>query len=245
MLLIPAIDLKEGKCVRLRQGRMDDATIFSDDPVAMVGHWVEQGARRLHIVDLDGAFAGEPVNRALIQRMVAAMGDKPVQVGGGIRTREVVDAYVDAGVVGVIVGTKAIEAPEFLEEIATAYPGRVLFGLDARDGLVATEGWDRTSTKKAVDLASAAAALPLAGVVYTDIERDGMLSGLNVEATFELARASGLPVVASGGVTTLEDLAVLKKAFADVPELLLGAITGRAIYEGTLDLVAGQALLDG
>ncbi len=245
MLLIPAIDLKEGKCVRLRQGRMDDATIFSDDPVAMVGHWVEQGARRLHIVDLDGAFAGEPVNRALIQRMVAAMGDKPVQVGGGIRTREVVDAYVDAGVVGVIVGTKAIEAPEFLEEIATAYPGRVLFGLDARDGLVAIEGWDRTSTKKAVDLASAAAALPLAGVVYTDIERDGMLSGLNVEATFELARASGLPVVASGGVTTLEDLAVLKKAFADVPELLLGAITGRAIYEGTLDLVAGQALLDG
>ena len=245
MLLIPAIDLKEGKCVRLRQGRMDDATIFSDDPVAMVGQWVEQGARRLHIVDLDGAFAGEPVNRVLIQRMVEAMGDKPVQVGGGIRTRAVVDAYIDAGVAGVIVGTKAIEAPRFLEEIASAYPHRVLFGLDARDGLVATQGWDRTSTKKAVDLASAAAELPLAGVVYTDIERDGMLSGLNVEATFELARASGLPVVASGGVTTLDDLAVLKQAFADVPQLLLGAITGRAIYEGTLDLAAGQALLDG
>ena len=245
MLLIPAIDLKEGKCVRLRQGRMDDATIFSDDPVAMVGHWVEQGARRLHIVDLDGAFAGEPVNRVLIQRMVAAMGDKPVQVGGGIRTREVVDAYIDAGVAGVIVGTKAIEEPEFLEEIATAYPGQVLFGLDARAGLVATQGWDKTSSKKAVDLAGAAAALPLAGVVYTDIERDGMLSGLNVEATSELARASGLPVVASGGVTTLDDLVVLKTAFADVPELLLGAITGRAIYEGTLDLAAGQALLDG
>ena len=168
-----------------------------------------------------------------------------MQVGGGIRTREVVDAYIDAGVAGVIVGTKAIEEPEFLEEIATAYPGQVLFGLDARAGLVATQGWDKTSSKKAVDLAGAAAALPLAGVVYTDIERDGMLSGLNVEATSELARASGLPVVASGGVTTLDDLAVLKTAFADVPELLLGAITGRAIYEGTLDLAAGQALLDG
>lgn len=245
MLLIPAIDLKEGKCVRLRQGRMDDATVFSDDPVAMARHWFEQGGRRLHIVDLDGAFAGKPVNRALIEQMVAAMGDKPVQVGGGIRTREVVDAYISAGVAAVIVGTKAIEDPAFLQEIAEAYPRQVLLGLDARDGLVATDGWDNTSTKRAVDLAKQAASLPLAGVVYTDIERDGMMSGLNVAATFALAKESGLPVVASGGVTTLDDLTALKDAFAGQEQLLLGAITGRAIYEGSLDLASGQALLDG
>ena len=245
MLLIPAIDLKQGKCVRLRQGRMDDATVFSDDPVAMAAHWSAAGGRRLHIVDLDGAFAGEPVNRALIERMVVAMGDKPVQVGGGIRTREIVDAYIDAGVAAVIIGTRAVEDPEFLQEVALAYPGQVILGLDARNGMVATDGWDKTSAVRAVDIATAAAQLPLAGIVYTDIDRDGMMSGLNVEATLELACACGLPVIASGGVTALDDLARLKQAFAQCPELLLGAITGRAIYEGTLDLAAGQALLDG
>ena len=244
MILIPAIDLKEGKCVRLRQGRMDDATVFSDDPVAMAAHWREQGARRLHIVDLDGAFAGEPRNRDLIKNMVAAMGDVPVQVGGGVRTREVIDAYLQAGVAGVIVGTKAIQEPEFLEEASRAYPAKVWFGLDARNGQVATDGWDNTSALLATDLACAAAQLPVAGVVYTDIDRDGMMSGLNVEATAALAEACGLPVVASGGVTTLEDLSTLKAAFAGHAELLFGAITGRAIYEGTLDLAAGQALLD-
>ena len=244
MLLIPAIDLKEGKCVRLRQGRMDDATVFSDDPVGMAKHWLDQGCRRLHIVDLDGAFAGEPRNRDLIQKMVVAMGDVPVQVGGGIRTREVIDAYVQAGVSGVIVGTKAIEAPEFLAQMAVAYPQKVWFGLDARDGKVATDGWDKTSSLSATDLALAAAALPLAGVVYTDIDRDGMMSGLNVESTLALAVDSGLPVVASGGVTTLEDLSTLKAAFRGHESLLFGAITGRAIYEGSLDVAAGQALLD-
>jgi phosphoribosylformimino-5-aminoimidazole carboxamide ribotide isomerase len=245
VILIPAIDLKEGKCVRLRQGRMDDATVFSEDPVAMAAHWREQGARRLHIVDLDGAFAGEPRNRDLIKSMVAAMGEVPVQVGGGIRTREVIDAYMQAGVAGVIVGTKAIEDPQFLAAMAQAYPHQVWLGLDARNGQVATEGWDKTSKLLATDLAGAAAELPVAGVVYTDIERDGMMSGLNVEATFELARSSGLPVVASGGVTSLDDLGALKQAFMGHEELLFGAITGRAIYEGTLDLAAGQALLDG
>ncbi len=230
--------------MRLRQGRMDDATVFSDDPVAMAATFRGQGCRRLHIVDLDGAFAGTPRNRDLIERMVAAMGDVPVQVGGGIRSQEVVEAYFSAGVTAVIVGTKAIEDPAFLHDLANAHPGRVLFGLDARDGKVATDGWDNTSSQTAIELACAAAALPLAGVVYTDIERDGMLSGLNVAATRELADASGLPVVASGGVTNLEDLQALKAAFADAPERLLGAITGRAIYEGTLDLADGQALLD-
>jgi len=245
VILIPAIDLKEGKCVRLRQGRMDDATIFSNDPVAMAAHWRAQGARRLHIVDLDGAFAGEPRNRELIKRMVTAMGEIPVQVGGGIRSKDVIDAYMDVGIEGVIVGTKAIESPDFLDAMAHAYPQKVWLGLDARDGRVATDGWDNTSTLLAVDLASAAAELPLAGVVYTDIERDGMLSGLNVTATLTLAQQSGLPVIASGGVSTLADLEALKAAFEGQESLLYGAITGRAIYEETLDLRAGQALLEG
>jgi len=245
MLLIPAIDLKEGHCVRLRQGRMDDATVFSKDPVAMAAHWRDQGARRLHIVDLDGAFAGEPRNRSLIEQMVAVMHGIPVQVGGGIRSVDVIESYISAGVSGVIVGTKAIQEPEFLMQAAKAFPEKIWFGLDARNGLVATEGWDQTSTLKAVDLAQQAAQWPVAGVVYTDIERDGMMSGLNVEATLTLALASNLPVVASGGVTTLADLEALKQAFSGHESLLFGASTGRAIYEGTLDVAAGQALLDG
>lgn len=244
MLLIPAIDLKEGKCVRLRQGRMDDATVFSDDPVAMAVHWREQGGRRLHIVDLDGAFAGTPKNQALIQSMVQAMGDVPVQVGGGVRSLETVAAYIEAGVSAVIVGTKAIEDPNFLAQAAQQFPQQIIFGLDARDGLVATDGWDKTSTVTATALAQAAAELPLGGIVYTDIDRDGMMNGLNVQATFALARDSGVPVIASGGVTSLDDLVQLKAAFAQQPELLMGAITGRAIYEGSLDVAAGQALLD-
>ena len=244
MLLIPAIDLKQGKCVRLRQGRMDDATVFSDDPVAMAQHWRQQGARRLHIVDLDGAFAGVPKNQALVESMVQAMGDIPVQVGGGIRTEAIVQAYLEAGVQQVIIGTQAIESPDFLQAMAERYPQRILLGLDARDGLVATEGWDNTSTTTAVEVAQAAATLPIAGVVYTDINRDGMMSGLNVDATLALAQACKLPVIASGGVTKLDDLSALKTAFAAAPELLFGAITGRAIYEGTLDVAQGQALLD-
>jgi phosphoribosylformimino-5-aminoimidazole carboxamide ribotide isomerase len=244
MLLIPAIDLKQGQCVRLRQGRMDDATVFSKDPVAMAQHWRDQGARRLHIVDLDGAFAGEPRNRALIEDMVAAMGTVPVQVGGGIRTTAVIEAYLSAGVSGVIIGTQAIQEPQFLVDAAKAFPQQIWFGLDARNGLVATDGWDQTSTLSAVDLAKEAAQWPVAGVVYTDIERDGMMSGLNVEATLALAVTSNLPVVASGGVTTLADLDALKTAFHGHEGLLFGAITGRAIYEGSLDVAAGQALLD-
>ena len=244
MLLIPAIDLKEGKCVHLRQGRMDDATIFSDDPVSMAMHWRTQGARRLHIVDLDGAFAGVPKNRDLIEKMVAAMGDVPVQVGGGIRSLDTIRAYIDVGIHAAIIGTAAVADPEFLARAAADFPNQIILGLDARSGKVATEGWDQTSSVDAIDLAKAAKAHAIEGIVYTDIDRDGMMSGLNVTSTAELARNSDVPVIASGGVTTLDDLSELKAGFAEHPNLLLGAITGRAIYEGSLDLAQGQALLD-
>lgn len=244
MLLIPAIDLKEGKCVRLKQGRMDDVTVFSDDPVAMACHWVAEGGRRLHVVDLDGAFAGAPRNRELIARMTAAIGAVPLQVGGGIRSEATIDAYLEAGVAQVIVGTRAIEEPEFLERICGRYPGRIILGLDARDGRLATAGWDTTSTQPAVEFARRAGGLGVFAIVYTDIERDGMLSGVNVPATVAIAEASGLPVIASGGVATLDDVAALKSAFAGSGARLMGAITGRAIYQGTLDLRSGQALFD-
>ncbi|MAQ60838.1 MAG: 1-(5-phosphoribosyl)-5-[(5-phosphoribosylamino)methylideneamino]imidazole-4-carboxamide isomerase [Gammaproteobacteria bacterium] len=244
MLLIPAIDLKDGQCVRLRQGRMDDSTVFSSDPVAMAAHWKDQGARRLHIVDLDGAFAGVPRNGDLIREMVAVMGDVPVQVGGGIRTEAIIEAYLDAGVQGLILGTKAVNEPDFLRAMARAYAGKILLGLDARGGVVATEGWDKETGIQALDFVRDITALPLAGIVYTDIDRDGMMRGLNVASTLALAKAAQLPVVASGGVTELADLQALKDAFVEDTALLLGAITGRAIYEGTLDVAAGQALLD-
>ena len=244
MLLIPAIDLKEGRCVRLRQGRMADATVYSDDPVAMAERWAECGCRRLHIVDLDGAFAGRPRNQGLIAQMVDAVPGVPVQIGGGIRSAQTARAYIDAGVEAAIVGTRAVRDPDFLPRMADAFPGRVLFGLDARNGMVATEGWDHPSGQSALDLAARAATLDLAGIVYTDIERDGMLSGLNVEATLELARATPLPVIASGGLNDLDDLARLKAADEKAGRRLLGAITGRAIYAGTLDFRAGQDLLD-
>ena len=244
MLLIPAIDLKDGQCVRLRQGRMDDSTVFSSDPVAMAAHWQDQGARRLHIVDLDGAFAGVPRNGSLIREMVAVMGDVPVQVGGGIRSEAIIEAYLDAGVQGLILGTKAVNEPDFLQAMALAYPNKILLGLDARSGVVATEGWDKETGIQALDFVRDLIELPLAGIVYTDIDRDGMMQGLNIASTLALARAAQLPVIASGGVTELADLQALKEAFAEDTTLLMGAITGRAIYEGTLDVAAGQALLD-
>ena len=244
MLLIPAIDLKDGQCVRLRQGRMDDSTVFSSDPVAMAVHWKDQGARRLHIVDLDGAFAGVPRNGDLIREMVAVMGDVPVQVGGGVRTEAIIEAYLGAGVQGLILGTKAVNEPDFLQAMARAYAGKILLGLDARGGVVATEGWDKETGIQALDFVRDITELPLAGIVYTDIDRDGMMQGLNVASTLALAKAAQLPVVASGGVTELGDLQALKDAFVEDTALLLGAIAGRAIYEGTLDVAAGQALLD-
>jgi phosphoribosylformimino-5-aminoimidazole carboxamide ribotide isomerase len=244
MLLIPAIDLKDGKCVRLKQGRMSDVTVFSDDPVAMARHWRDQGCRRLHIVDLDGAFAGEPRNRDLVARMTAALPGIPVQVGGGVRSEAIIEAYLQAGVAQVIVGTRAIEEPAFLERICAQFPQRIILGLDARNGQLATAGWDETSARSAVEFARWAGGLGVVAIVYTDIERDGMLTGVNVAATVTLAEVSGIPVIASGGVASLNDIQALTAAFAGSPGRLMGAITGRAIYAGTLDLRAGQAAFD-
>jgi phosphoribosylformimino-5-aminoimidazole carboxamide ribotide isomerase len=245
VLLIAAIDLKDGKCVRLKQGRMSDVTVFSDDPVAMARQWAGSGCRRLHLVDLDGAFAGEPRNRDLIAAIAAALPEVPLQVGGGIRSGEVIESYLAAGVAQVIVGTRAIEEPAFLESVAGRYPGRVILGLDARDGQLATAGWDETSSRTAVEFARWAGALDIAAIVYTDIERDGMLSGVNVPATVALAEAARVPVIASGGIADLADLRALRQAFDGSDGTLMGVITGRAIYAGTLDFRAGQALLDG
>jgi len=210
----------------------------------MVGRWRDAGGRRLHVVDLDGAFAGQPRNRDLIERMVRAADDMPVQVGGGIRDADTVAAYFDAGVGFAIVGTAAIEKPEFLEQIAARFPGQIILGLDARSDQLAVSGWAETKGGSALDFGRRAGELPLAGIVYTDIDRDGLLGGVNVEATVAMAEASGLPVVASGGVSNLDDLERLKTGFAESAGELLGVITGRAIYDGRLDLKQGQAVLD-
>lgn len=240
MLVIPAIDLKDGQCVRLRQGRMDDATVFSDDPLAMAAHWVAQGARRLHLVDLDGAFAGAPVNGEAVRAIARAHPQLPVQIGGGIRSAETIEAYLQAGVRYVIVGTRAVREPEFVARICREFPDRIIVGIDARAGLVATDGWAEVTAVRAVELARRFAADGVSAIVYTDIERDGMLGGVNVEATLAVAEA-GIPVIASGGVSNLDDIRALKAVAA---RGILGAITGRAIYEGTLDLAAAQALCD-
>ena len=244
MLLIPAIDMKDGQCVRLRQGRMEDATVFSDDPLAMAAHWAEQGCRRLHLVDLDGAFAGEPRNGALVAAIARELGEIPVQIGGGIRSLDIIARYLEAGVSQVILGTRAVQEPDFLASAAERHPGRIILGLDARNGMLATDGWDKTTQTSAVGFAVSASRLDLAAIVYTDIDRDGMLEGLNLAATLALAEAVATPVIASGGISCLEDLAALKAAFAGSSGKLLGAITGRAVYAGTLDFRGGQALLD-
>jgi phosphoribosylformimino-5-aminoimidazole carboxamide ribotide isomerase len=244
VILIPAIDLKDGRCVRLAQGRMADATVFSDDPVAVARRWRDEGCRRLHLVDLDGAFAGEPRNRELIARVIEAAGGVPVQIGGGIRTESDVEDYLSAGARQVIVGTRAVEDPPFLERIAAHFPGRIILGLDARGGRLATGGWEVTKNVAALEFARWAGTLGIFAIVYTDIDRDGMLTGVNVQATVAVAEAAGVPVIASGGIATLDDIQALKAAFAASGGRLMGAITGRAIYTGALDLRAGQALFD-
>ncbi|GHC15206.1 1-(5-phosphoribosyl)-5-[(5-phosphoribosylamino)methylideneamino]imidazole-4-carboxamide isomerase [Aidingimonas halophila] len=241
MLVIPAIDLKDGKCVRLKQGRMDDATTYGDDPVAMAARWVEAGARRLHLVDLNGAFEGKPVNGEAVTAIARAFPDLPIQIGGGIRSAETIAHYLDAGVSFVIIGTKAVKEPDFVSTMCRQFPGHVIVGLDARNGYVATDGWAEVSTIKAVDLAKRFAGDGVSSIVYTDIARDGMMEGVNVSATADLARNGGLPVIASGGVSRLEDI----RALADVADQgILGAITGRAIYEGSLNIADAQHLCD-
>ncbi len=241
MLVIPAIDLKDGQCVRLKQGRMDDATSYGDDPVAMAARWVKAGARRLHLVDLNGAFEGKPVNGEAVTAIARAYPDLPIQIGGGIRSADTIEHYLAAGVSYVIIGTKAVKEPEFVGEMCRAFPGHVIVGLDARDGYVATDGWAEVSTLKATELAKRFAHDGVSSIVYTDIARDGMMQGVNVEATAALARDGGLPVIASGGVTNLDDIKALSKV-ADSG--ILGAITGRAIYEGSLDVSEAQQLSD-
>lgn len=241
MLLIPAIDLKDGKCVRLRQGRMEDDTVFSDDPLAMAAHWVERGARRLHLVDLNGAFAGAPVNGEIVKAIATAFPTLPVQIGGGIRSPEIIEAYLAAGVKWLILGTRAVREPAFVADMCRRFPGHIIVGLDARDGKVATDGWANVTEIDVIDLAAQFADDGVASIVYTDIRRDGMLQGVNVDATVRLAQSIPVPVIASGGITDLGDIEALC-AVAD--QGIEGAITGRAIYEGTLDFTAGQQRAD-
>ena len=242
MLLIPAIDLKDGHCVRLKQGDMDDATVFSEDPAAMARHWLAQGARRLHLVDLNGAVAGKPKNEAVIKSITAAVGDDiPVQLGGGIRDLDTIERYLDDGITYVIIGTAAVKNPGFLHDACGAFPGHIIVGLDAKDGKVATDGWSKMTGHDVVDLAKKFEDYGVEAVIYTDIGRDGMLSGVNIEATVRLAQALRIPVIASGGIATLTDVEAL---CAVEFEGITGAITGRAIYEGTLDFAAAQARAD-
>ena len=241
MILIPAIDIQGGHCVQLRQGVKQSASVYGDDPVAMAQRWIGLGARRLHVVDLDGAFAGKRVNAGLVRGIASVAGDVPVQVGGGIRTLEEIEGYLTAGVSQVIVGTRGIEDPPFLQAAAGRFPEQVILGLDARAGRAATAAWGDTSDVSALDIASGVSDLPLFAIVFTDIERDGMLSGINAEATAEIARASGLPVIASGGVRDADDLHRLRALRLD---RLLGVIAGSALYEGTLEFAVAQALLD-
>lgn len=239
MIIIPAIDLKDGNCVRLKQGRMDDSTIFGEDPVAMAGHWRDQGCQRLHLVDLNGAFEGKPVHADVVRAIRKAYPDLPLQIGGGIRNLDTIASYINAGVQYCIIGTQAVKDPEFVEQACQKFPGHIIVGLDARDGLVATEGWDDTSSVKATDLAIRFASSGVSAIVYTDIARDGMMQGVNVEATVQVAQAGGIPVIASGGVSNLDDI---KSLLPYVDQGIAGAITGRAIYEGALDLAEAQEL---
>ncbi len=242
MILIPAIDLKDGQCVRLRQGEMDSATVFSDDPAAMARHWLAQGARRLHLVDLNGAFAGKPKNAEAIEGIIKAVGlDIPVQLGGGIRDLETIERYLDTGLRYVILGSAAVKDPGFLHDACDAFPGHIIVGLDAKDGKVAVDGWSKVTHHEVIDLAQRFQDYGVESVVYTDIGRDGMMSGVNIESTVALARALHIPVIASGGITNLDDIRAL---CAVAGEGIEGAITGRAIYEGTLDFSAGQRLSD-
>lgn len=241
MLIIPAIDLKSGSCVRLRQGRMEDATVYSDDPVATATRWVEAGAKRLHIVDLDGAFAGKPANKEAVVRILAEHPNLPIQLGGGVRDLATIKAYLDLGLAWVIIGTQAVKDPVLVTEACHQFPDRIIVGVDAMDGRVATEGWAEASTISAVDIVKRFVDVGVASIVYTDIDRDGMLSGVNVKATASLARETGCPVIASGGLNGLSDVSDLLAVESDG---VVGAITGRAIYEGTLDLAEAIRLTE-
>lgn len=250
MLLIPAIDLKDGRCVRLKQGDMNQATVFSDDPAEMAWHWLEQGARRLHLVDLNGAFAGKPVNEPAVKNILRAVQDYaadndleeiPVQLGGGIRDLDTIERFLDHGLSYIIVGTAAVKNPGFLQDACGAFSGHVIVGLDARDGKVATDGWSKLSRHNVIELAQRYESYGVESIIYTDIGRDGMMSGVNIDATVKLARAVSIPVIASGGVHDIRDVEAL---CAVQHEGIKAVICGRSIYEGTLDLEQAQARAD-
>jgi phosphoribosylformimino-5-aminoimidazole carboxamide ribotide isomerase len=242
MLLIPAIDLKDGKCVRLKQGDMADATTFGEDPAAMARRWLDAGARRLHLVDLNGAFAGKPVNEAAIKSILKEVGEEiPVQLGGGIRDLDTIERYLDDGLSYIIIGTAAVKNPGFLRDACSAFGGHIIVGLDAKDGKVATDGWSKLTGHEVVDLARKFEDYGVEGVIYTDIGRDGMLCGINIEATVKLAQALSIPVIASGGLSNLADI---ERLCAVESEGIDGVICGRAIYSGDLDFAAAQARAD-
>lgn len=238
MLIIPAIDLKDGQCVRLKQGLMEDATVFSDSPATMARHWVTQGARRLHLVDLNGAFAGKPKNESAIKAILREVGDDiPVQLGGGIRDLDTIERCLDDGLTYVIIGTAAVKNPGFLHDACTAFPGHIIVGLDAKDGKVATDGWSKLTGHDVVDLGKKFEDYGVESIIYTDIGRDGMLSGINIDATVRLAQALTIPVIASGGLSNIDDI---RQLLAVESEGVVGTIAGRAIYDGSLDFKAAQ-----
>ncbi len=241
MLIIPAIDLKDGECVRLRRGDMGDATVYGAEPVVMAQRWVDAGARRLHLVDLNGAFAGEPVNRDAVTAVAARFPDLPIQIGGGVRNLDCVEFYLSAGVSWVIIGTSAVTDPDFVAVACKQFPGHIIVGLDAVKGMVATDGWATVTDVAAVDLGRQLRDAGVSEIVYTDIDRDGMMQGVNVAETAALAGAISIPVIASGGITNMDDIKALHAAAGSG---ISGAITGRAIYEGSLDLAAAQHWCD-
>jgi phosphoribosylformimino-5-aminoimidazole carboxamide ribotide isomerase len=250
MLLIPAIDLKDGHCVRLKQGDMDQATVFSDDPADMARHWLLQGARRLHLVDLNGAFAGKPRNEQAVKGIIKAVRDFaaetdteeiPIQLGGGIRDLDTIERFLDGGLSYIIIGTAAVKNPGFLHDACSAFPGQIIVGLDARDGKVATDGWSKLSGHEVIDLARKFEDYGCNAVIYTDIGRDGMMGGVNIDATVRLAQSMTIPVIASGGLHDIRDVEAL---CAVQDEGIEGVICGRSIYEGTLDLRAAQSRAD-
>jgi len=241
MIIIPAIDLKDGQCVRLRKGVMEDTTVFSNNPTEMASKWVDEGARRLHLVDLNGAFEGKPVNAECVNEITKAFPNLPVQIGGGIRDIKIANTYIEAGVSYLIIGTMAVTHPEFISELCREFPGRIIVGLDANNGLVATDGWAKQTDINVVELSKKYEQEGVSSIVYTDIARDGMMQGVNVKATADLAKETTIPIIASGGITNLDDIAALLK---NAHHGIIGAITGRAIYEGMLDFNDAQTMSD-
>ncbi|MDC0598990.1 1-(5-phosphoribosyl)-5-[(5-phosphoribosylamino)methylideneamino]imidazole-4-carboxamide isomerase [Candidatus Pseudothioglobus singularis] len=241
MIIIPAIDLKDGQCVRLRKGIMEDTTVFSNNPIEMASKWVAEGARRLHLVDLNGAFEGKPINADCVNEITKSFPNLPVQIGGGIRDLQTANAYIEAGISYLIIGTMAVTNPDFVEKLCDEFPNKIIVGLDANNGLVATDGWAKQTDIDVVELSKKYEQYGVNSIVYTDIARDGMMQGVNVEATANLAKKTSIPIIASGGITNLDDIAALLK---NAHHGIMGAITGRAIYEGQLDFNDAQIMSD-